>query len=125
MQSALTILHVACAAVLLTAHALFFFRGLANEAGSFKPGKADRLARGLSQALLPGAAGSGLLSRAAGPPPHSLLHLLLGLAPLAAIPVAYFTRVALKKRRQAPWILPAVNLALLCAAVITGILFMR
>jgi hypothetical protein len=125
METALTILHVACAAVLLAAHALFFFRGLAIEAGRIKPSKPDHLARGLSQAFLPAAALSGLLWRAAVPGPHPLLHLLLGLAPLAAIPLIFFTRMALNKRRQAPWLLPAMNLVLLSAAAITGILFWR
>jgi hypothetical protein len=45
----------------------------------------------------------------------------LGLAPLAAIPIVYFTRVALKKRKQAPWLLPAANLILIIAAMLTGI----
>jgi hypothetical protein len=135
METALRVLHAACAAVLLAAHSAFYFRGLPIEAGRIEPGKLDHLARRLSQVLLPIAALSGLIIRlaAAGSgggsevsvPPLSVLHLLLGLAPLAAIPIVFFGRVALKKRRQAPWLLPAVNLTLLSAAFGTGIFLWR
>jgi hypothetical protein len=135
METALTILHVACAAVLLAAHCVFLFRGFAIEAGRITPGKLDHLARSLSQVLLPVTALSGLILKmagsragsgsAAGSPSLSLPHLLLGLAPLAAIPIVFFGRVLLNKRRQAPWLLPAVNLILLAAAAGTGIILWR
>lgn len=138
METALRVLHAACAAALLIAHIAFFARGLSIESGRIKPARLDRLARRLSQLLLPVAALSGLVARLAaagaagsaggsqaGVPALSLLHLLLGLAPLAAIPVVFFGRLALKKRRQAPWLLPAVNLILLSAAVGTGIFLWR
>jgi hypothetical protein len=135
METALILLHTAFAVVLLAAHAAFMFRGLAIEAGRVTPGKLDRLARSLSQVLLPVTALSGLILRLTGSesgggstgsaPCFSLLHLLLGLAPLAAIPLVFFGRVLLKKRRQAPWLLPAVNLILLTAAVGTGIFLWR
>jgi hypothetical protein len=135
MESALRVLHAAFAAALVTAHIAFFFRGLPIESGRIKPGRLDHLARRLSQVLLPVAALSGLIVRLvlagseggpeAGAPILSLFHLLLGLAPLAAIPIVFFGRLALKKRRQAPWLLPAVNLILLAAAVGTGILLWR
>jgi len=135
METALKVLHAACAAALLTAHGAFFFRGLSIESGRIEPAKLDHLARSLSQVLLPIAALSGLIVRLAaagsggrsdaGEPTLSLLHLLLGLAPLAAVPAVFFGRLALKKRRQAPWLLPAVNLILLTAAVGTGIFLWR
>jgi len=121
MKWALNLLHVLCAAVLIPAHAVFLFRGLAIEAGRRKPNKLDRLTRSLSQALLPAAALSGLILTFAGRASSTVLHLLLGLAPLAAIPLAFFIRVLLKKRTQAPWLLPAINLILLVAAGVTGV----
>lgn len=135
METALRVLHAACAAALFTAHTAFFARGLPIESGRIKPGRLDHLTRRLSQLLLPAAALSGLMLRVvmegsgsgseAGAPALSMLHLLLGLAPLAAIPIVFFGRLALKKRRQAPWLLPAINLILLSTAVGTGIFLWR
>ena len=116
----LKLLHAGCAASLLAAHGVFFFRGLAIEAGRISPAKLDRLARGLSQALLPVTVLSGLLPRLAASHQPAALHLILGIAPLITIPLAYFLRRLLNKRHQAPWLLPAVNLILLSAAVLTG-----
>jgi hypothetical protein len=121
MEWALNILHVLFAAVLIPTHAVFLFRGLAIEAGRRKPYKLDRMARSLSQALLPAAALSGLILTFAGTTASSVLHLLLGLAPLAAIPLVFFARVLLKKRTQTPWLLPVINLILLVAAGVTGV----
>jgi len=121
MKWALNILHILCAAILIAAHAIFLFRGLAIEAGRRKPNKLDRLARSLSQALLPAAALSGLILTFAGTASSSVLHLLLGLAPLATVPLVFLGRVLLKKRTRAPWLLPAINLILLAAAGVTGV----
>jgi hypothetical protein len=130
MEIALRVLHASSAVVLLSAHCVFLVRGLAIEAGRITPGKLDHLARSLSQLLLPVTALSGLIlrltvARQPDAPPLSLLHLLLGLAPLAAIPLVYFGRVLLNKRRQAPWLLPAVNLILIVAAGVTGAIMWR
>ena len=134
METALNLLHIACAVALLAAHCAFLFRGLAIESGRIKPGRLDHLARSLSQALLPVTALSGLILRltvgrptssSAASSSPSVLHLLLGLAPLAAIPLVFFARVALKKRRQVPWLLPVLNLILLAAAAGTGVLLWR
>ena len=130
METALNLLHIACAVALLAAHCAFLFRGLAIESGRIRPGRLDHLARSLSQALLPVAALSGLILRwtgggPAGRPSLSLSHLIFGLAPLAAIPLVFFARVLLKKRRQVPWLLPVLNLILLAAALGTGILLWR
>ena len=131
MEIALGLLHVACAVVLFVAHGAFLFRRLAIETGRIKPGKLDHLARSLSQALLPVTALSGLILRlarsgsATDSPPLSLPHLLLGLAPLATIPLVFLGRMLLNKRRQAPWLLPAVNIILLIAAIATGLILWR
>ena len=126
METALSLLHTACAVVLFAAHGAFLFRGLAVEAGRITPGKFDHLARSLSQVLLPVTVLNGLILRLVGSSPApTALHLLLGLAPLAAIPLVFFGRVLLNKRRQAPWLLPVVNLILLGAAVVTGSIFWR
>ena len=121
MERVLNILHILCATILIAAHAVFLFRGLAIEAGRRKPYKLDRLTRSLSQALLPATALSGLILTFAGTASSSLLHLLLGLAPLAAIPLIFVGRVLTKKRTQAPWLLPVINLILLVAAAVTGV----
>ena len=135
METALRVLHSTLVTVLVTAHGAFLLRGFAIEAGRINPGKLDHLARSLSQAMLPVAVLSGLILRltalgadgasAAGPHPLPVLHLLLGLAPLAAIPLVFFGRVILKRRRQASWLLPTINLLLLAAAVVTGIMLWR
>ena len=125
MKWAISIIHILCAAVLISAHAVFLFRGLAIESGRRKPSRFDRLVRSLSQALLPATALSGLILTFADTSPSSTLHLLLGLAPLAAIPLVFFARVVLKKRTQAPWLLPVINLILLVAAATTGISLWR
>ena len=117
----LKVLHALCAAALLAAHGTFFFRGLAIEAGRLTPVKLDRLARGLSQALLPAAVLSGLLPRLAAAHTPAAAHLLLGVAPLLTIPLAFLLRRLLNKPRQAPWLLPAANLILLTAALLTGV----
>jgi hypothetical protein len=114
------VLHLVCAAVLLLAHALFFFRGLSIEAGRLRPQKIDRLARSLSQALLPVTAISGAIALLATEEGMPLPHAIFGLAPLAAIPLVFFGRVLLHKRTQAPWLLPAINLILILAAGFTG-----
>jgi hypothetical protein len=125
METAFAFLHVGLAAALIVAHALFFFRGLAIEARKFSPTRLDRLSRGLSQALLPVAALSGLILSVLTATSAHLLHLLLGLAPLAAIPAVFFGRLLVKRRTQMPWLLPAINLILLVAAAATGILIWR
>lgn len=114
------ILHLAAAGLLLTVHALFFGRGLAIQRGAFAPQAVDRAARALSQALLPATALTGVLLLPARP--RALLpHGLIGLAPLAAIPLASAARLLLHRRTQLPWLLPAVNLALILAALATGL----
>ena len=112
--------HLVSAVVLLLAHGTFFARGLYLRRAGRGPNGIDRAARTLSQLLLPISAFTGLLIFQARASRLLLLHLLLGLAPLAAIILVFVGRLALRRRTEAPWLLPAVNLALIGAALVTG-----
>ena len=122
------IAHLVTALALLAAHGTFLGRGLYLRRGGRGPAALDRVARTLSQLLLPLCAFLGLLAST----PRSasgfsvqasrlpLLHLLLGLAPLAAILLVFAGRLVLRRRTEAPWLLPALNLALMAAAMASG-----
>jgi hypothetical protein len=117
----LRFLHSAAAVVLLLAHGTFFFRGLYLRRTGKSPEAIDRLARTLSQFLLPVTVLIGLVwyfRRGGG---AFVPHPLLGLAPLAAVPLAAAARFLLRRPTEAPWLLPALNLALIAAALATGI----
>ncbi len=114
-------LHLAASGVLLLAHGTFFFRGLRLRRSGESPGALDRLARTLAQVLLLLAPLSGLamyLRSGRGP---FLPHPALGLAPLMAVPLVSAGRILLRRRTEAPWLLPALNLALIAAALATGL----
>ena len=115
----LRVLHLSSAVLLLAAHAFFFLRGLRIDRGVVTPTPLDRLARSLAQALLPATALTGLL-RLIAAEADFFPHGIVGLLPVAAIPVVFFVRLALGKRRQLPWLLPALNLALIIGAMATG-----
>jgi hypothetical protein len=117
----LRFLHLAAAGVLLLAHGTFFFRGLYLRRSGAGPAPIDRLARTLAQILLPLTALTGLARYfllGGGP---FVPHPLVGLAPLAAVPLVSAGRIVLRRRTEAPWLLPALNLALIAAALATGI----
>jgi hypothetical protein len=116
---ALRILHLGSAVLLLASHCLFFVRGLRIDRGAFAPGRLDRVARSLAQALLPVTALTGALRLAASGAPF-VPHGLVGLLPVAAIPLVFFVRLALRRRRPVAWLLPAVNLVLIIGAMATG-----
>ena len=117
----LRILHLVTALSLLAAHGVFLGRGLYLRRAGRGPAPLDRLLRTLSQLLLPVAALAGLLGfRGRGSRPQ-LLHLLLGLSPLAAILLVLAGRVVLRRRTEWPWLLPALNLTLIAAALATGL----
>lgn len=118
----LQIVHLASAVLLLLAHGAFFFHGLHLRRSGRGPAAIDRAARTLSQLLLPVTALIGLLLfRTRESRPLLLSHLFLGLAPLAAILLVSVGRLLLRKRTEAPWLLPALNLALIAAALATGL----
>lgn len=113
-------LHVAAACLLLVSHALFLLRGLAIQRGGLTPRGIDRAARAVSQLLLPVTAVTGAVLLVAHPEglwPHGLI----GLAPLAAIPLFFVARLLLRRKSELPWLLPVVNLALIAAAMATGL----
>jgi len=116
----LRILHLATALALLAAHGTFLGRGLYLRRAGRSPAAVDRVARTLSQLLLPICAFLGLLGFRSRESRPLLLHLLLGLAPLAAILLVFAGRVVLRRRTEAPWLLPALNLALIAAALASG-----
>jgi hypothetical protein len=115
------IAHLAAALALLTAHGTFLGRGLYLRREGRGPAALDRAARALSQLLLPLTALLGLLGFPADASRLHLLHLLLGLSPLAAILLVFAGRLALRRRTEAPWLLPALNLALIAAALVSGL----
>ena len=117
----LRIAHLAAALALLAAHGTFLGRGLYLRRAGRGPTALDRAARTLSQLLLPLTALLGLAGLRGREPRPPLLHLLLGLSPLAAILLVFAGRLALRRRTEAPWLLPALNLALIAAALITGL----
>jgi hypothetical protein len=116
----LRIAHLATALALLAAHGTFLGRGLYLRRVGQGPAALDRVARTLSQLLLPLCAFLGLLVFPARASRPLLLHLLLGLAPLAAIILVFAGRLVLRRRTEAPWLLPALNLALIAAALASG-----
>ncbi len=120
MNRMVRILHLAAALALLAAHGAFLGRGLYLRRAGRGPAAPDRVARSLSQLLLPGCAFLGLLGFPSGASPRLVLHLLLGLAPLAAILVVFLGRLVLRRRAEAPWLLPALNMALIAAALASG-----
>ena len=124
----LRLIHLTIGLLLLAGHATFLFRGLGMRRTGRSPRPIDRIARGISHWGLPAAIGSGLLlSRfpeaaegAAGDGgPLSILHILLGFLPLLVI--VLFTPF-LSLRRRIPWLLPGLNLLILAAAVLTGMM---
>jgi hypothetical protein len=116
----LRILHLIAALALLAAHGTFLGRGLYLRRAGRGPAALDRAARTLSQLLLPACAFLGLLGFRSRESRPLLLHLLLGLSPLAAVLLVYAGRVILRRRTEAPWLLPALNLALIAAALASG-----
>lgn len=115
-------IHPGLGVILLIAHSVFLFRALEMRRRGGQPRRLDRAARNISHVGLPLAVITGFIPLTAGRigvSTMSALHIILGLAPLAAILV--FTPL-LSFRRRVPWLLPTVTLALFAAAALTGIL---
>jgi hypothetical protein len=114
------IAHLATALALLAAHSTFLARGLYLRRAGRGPETLDRAARSLSQLLLPLCAFLGLIGFPTRASQSLRLHLLLGLSPLAAILLVSAGRLILRQRTEAPWLLPALNLALIAGALASG-----
>jgi hypothetical protein len=114
------IAHLVTALALLAAHGAFLGRGLYLRRVGRGPAALDRAARSASQLLLPLCALLGLLVFPAQASRALLLHLLLGLLPLAAILLVFAARLVLRRRTEAPWLLPGLNMALIAAALASG-----
>lgn len=116
-------LHVISGLILFSVHSLFLARALYMIRRHSKPGRIDRLFRLLSMLFLPITAATGflLLIKSNG---TFFPHPLLGILPLAAIPLVNFLRIIFRKKKEAPWLLPVLNLLLILSALITGFIFL-
>ena len=116
-----SVLHAVIGVLLASAHGVFLIRGLRLRRRGESPGTVDRIARGISHVFLPLAVLTGFVAGSRGslsPRPAAGYHIVLGVAPAAAIIVFAFLR-PLKKR--IPWLLPGLNALLFTAAVMTGL----
>lgn len=116
------LLHAISALILISVHTLFLARALYLIRRHSKPERIDRLFRLLSLVFLPVTAATGFLlliksNRTFFP------HPLLGILPLAAIPLVNLLRIIFRKKKEAPWLLPVLNLLLILSAMITGFIF--
>jgi len=113
------LLHVISGLILFSAHTLFLARALYLIRRHSKPERIDRLFRLLSLLFLPITAAAGFLllikSKGSFSP-----HPLLGILPLAAIPLVNLLRIIFRKKKEAPWLLPVLNFLLILSALITG-----
>jgi hypothetical protein len=115
-------LHAVGVMLLLCSHLCFLLRGVFLAGSGQAPRRIDRIARGGAQLLLPVAFLTGLPLLAGRP---AALHCLLGLGPLIAILGVNGARMALKRRKAWPWLLPVLNMILIAAAGLTGLLLAR
>ena len=113
------LIHLMFSICLCVSHLTFFIRGIVLLHRSEGPSTIDRVAKRLSQLLLPVTVGSGLLAVAVR---GGLLpvHGILGVCPLILIPLVSVARLVGGWRKSLPWLLPAVNLSFLIAALVTG-----
>jgi hypothetical protein len=116
------LIHGVSGILLLTAHGIFLFRGLAMRKTGGRPGNLDRRARFISHFGLPLAIGTGFLAKGGSSGFLTPVHVVLGLLPLAAI---IGLTPFLSFRRRVPWLLPGINLVLFTAAAASGILLRR
>ena len=113
-------IHLVLAVLLVISHSVFFFRGIFITRKSIKPVLIDKLARFLSHLLLPVTVLSGIPALSAAN--RTLFpHLFFGILPVVSVPVVQLFRIAVKKRKELPWILPLLNLVLIIAALFTGL----
>ncbi len=116
------LLHPISALILFSAHTLFLARALYLIRRHSEPERIDRLFRLLSLLFLPITAATGflLMIKING---SFFPHPLLGILPLAAIPLVNLLRIIFRKKKEAPWLLPVLNLLLILSALITGLIF--
>ncbi len=135
----MALIHAVAGILLLLCHAFFLFRGLAMRKNGGRPTSWDRIARAGSHFGLPVVIVTGFFVRLAlsrGVPLSGLtagetvtaveknvpaalraLHAVFGLLPIVLI-FAFAPLRSLK--RKIPWLLPAANLVLFAAAVLSG-----
>jgi len=113
------LLHATSGLILFSAHTLFLARALFLIRRHSKPERIDRLFRLLSMLFLPitTAIGFLLLIKSKG---TFFPHPLLGILPLAAIPLVNLLRIISRKKKEIPWLLPVLNFLLLLSALITA-----
>lgn len=111
-------IHGSIGILLVLAHAIFLFRGLAMKRNGGSPGSLDKVARFISHFGLPAVLLTGFLTEKASRGAVQAIHIVLGILPIIAI-IAFTPFLSF--RRRVPWLLPAINLALLTAAALTGI----
>jgi cytochrome bd-type quinol oxidase subunit 2 len=116
------LLHAISGLILFSAHTLFLARALYMVRRHSKPERIDRLFRLLSLLFLPITIATGflLLIKSNG---TSFPHPLLGILPLASIPLVNLLRIIFRKKKEAPWLLPVLNFLLILSALITGFIF--
>ncbi len=117
----LKILHLISAILLAAFHGLYFFRALYLLKIKGRPKRIDKTSRFLAQVLIPVTLVLGLLiyTQAVDAGPF-LPHGLLGLLPLLAILGMNLGRIFFKRRKRIFWLLPALNMTLILAALLTG-----
>lgn len=117
------LLHAISGLILFSAHTLFLARAVYLIRLKSKPRRIDRLFRFLSLLFLPITAVTGflLLIKSNG---NFFPHPLLGILPLAVIPLVNLLRIIFRKKKEAPWLLPVLNFLLILSALITGLIFL-
>jgi hypothetical protein len=113
----LPIIHGIAGIILVAAHGFFLFRGLAFRKNGGRPGPPDKAARFISQFGLPLVILLGFLTQTAEAVPG--IHIVTGILPIIVI-IAFTPFMSFKRR--IPWLLPGINLVLLAAAALTGML---
>ena len=114
--------HLLSAVVLLVSHSIFLASGLYITKRKLKPRFIDWASRFLSQIGLAAVLISGIFLLASKPLSF-FPHIFTGILPLVSIPTIFFIRIAIKKRKSLPWLLPVTNLILISAAFLTGLLY--
>ncbi|MFP4362947.1 MAG: hypothetical protein ACLFR1_03685 [Spirochaetia bacterium] len=117
------ILHITAAFIVILSHSIFIITAVLWSAGKIdNPGKIGSAAKAVSQISLPLVYLTGILALiqyTVSENPVIQYHILVGIVPLLMIFV-----FQLKKswKKQAPWLLPVVNLLVFVAAAVIAFL---